>query len=247
MNVTKKERLDGKMPDKSNFQLSPAALKVMFGILSSFYQYLLQDELVSANPVMLIKQKSKFIRKENTVPIIRRLSIKQWQMVIDLVKTDVNDINRERTVFILSCLYSMFLRISECVANQRWTPTMGDFYQDSDRYWWFKTVSKGNKARQIAVSDAMLAALAHYRTEYLLLSPYPQPGEKTPLIGHITNPNRPITSSRPLRRLIQACFDAAATELDAKGETREADNLRMATTHWLRHTCLLYTSPSPRD
>ena len=79
----------------------------------------------------------------------------------------------ERTVFIFSCLYAMYLRISELIASPRWTPTMGDFFKDSEGYWWFKTIGKGNKARQIAVSDAMLKALEHYRTTYLNLSPLP--------------------------------------------------------------------------
>ena len=158
-------------------------------------------------------------------------------MVIGLAKSKACDyVKEERTVFILSCLYSMFLRVSELVASERWTPTMGDFYQDSDGYWWFKTVSKGNKTRQVAVSDAMLASLAHYRTQYLQLTPYPELGEKTPLIGHVTNSNRPITSTRPLRRLVQTCFDNAVAELDIQGEHRQAENLQTATVHWLRHT-----------
>jgi len=62
----------------------------------------------------------------------------------------------------------------------RWTPTMGDFYRDSDGLWWFLTVGKGNKERRISVSNAMLNALKEYRKS-LKLSPLPSPNEKTPL------------------------------------------------------------------
>ena len=82
----------------------------------------------------------------------------------------------------------------------------------------------------------MLASLVHHRTECLHLSFCPGLGKKTPLVGHITNSNRPITSSRPLRRLVQASFDDAANELNAQGNLRQAESLRTATVHWLRHT-----------
>jgi len=113
---------------------------------------------------------------------------------------------------------------------------MNHFFKDNDGNWWFKIVGKGNKARQIAVSDAMLKALKHYRTNYLNLTPYPVPNEKTPLISHITNVNKSMTSGRPIRQLVQECFDQAATELEKNNESQEADLLRTATVHWLRHT-----------
>ncbi len=235
--MSKEDRHAGNTPDKVDYQCSQSALKVMFGIVSSFYNFLLQDEITFINPVLLLRQKSKFIRKEATTPTIRRLSDQQWQTVIQLAKTKAEEnLQEERTVFILSCLYSMYLRISELVSSARWSPTMSDFFQDNEGNWWFKTVGKGNKARQIALSDAMLEALKRYRTTYLGLSPYPLPTETLPLIGHKDNSNAPLTSTRPIRHLVQAYFDQAADILESKGEKHEAALLRSATVHWLRHT-----------
>ncbi len=45
-----------------------------------------------------------------------------------------------------------------------------------------------------------------------------------------------MTSERPIRQLVQVCFDQAADRLEATGNQEEANNLRMATVHWLRHT-----------
>ena len=73
---------------------------------------------------------------------------------------------------------------------------MGDFFKDSEGHWWFKTIGKGNKARQIAVSNAMLEALQHYRQKYLNLSPLPSLDEKTPLIPHLKNSNKFLTNAR---------------------------------------------------
>lgn len=82
----------------------------------------------------------------------------------------------------------------------------------------------------------MLEALKHYRTHYLELSPYPMPEEKPPLIGHKKNPNLPITSDYPIRALVQSYFDRAAEELARQGNIQDANVLKTATVHWLRHT-----------
>ncbi|HQS84899.1 MAG TPA: tyrosine-type recombinase/integrase [Alphaproteobacteria bacterium] len=235
--VSKEDHKEGIIPDKKNYQLSQPSLKVMFGILSSFYNYLIQEEVVQANPLALIRQKSKFLQTQVKTQVIRRLSNHQWETVLSLAKEKAfQDVTQERTVFILSCLYGMYLRISELVASPRWTPTMGDFYKDSEENWWFKTISKGNKARQIAVSDAMLNSLKQYRENYLKLSPLPTPDEKTPLISHSKNPNKPIKDDRHIRHLVQICFDEAADWLESNGNQEEANTLRTTTVHWLRHT-----------
>ena len=235
--VSKEDHKDGVIPDKSKYKFSQQALKVMFGILSSFYNYLMQEEVTQANPLALIRQKSKFFQKQIKIQPIRRLSNQQWEMVLRIVKEKAaEDINHERTLFIFSCLYAMYLRISELIASSRWTPTMGDFFKDSDGYWWFKTIGKGNKARQIAVSDAMLKALERYRTTYLKLSPLPSPDEKIPLIPRIKNLNMSMTSDGPIRSLIQEFFDLAADQLESEGHLEEAKGLHKATVHWLRHT-----------
>ena len=223
--------------DKDKYHFSQQALKSLFGVLGSFYNYLLQEEISQINPVSMIRQKSKFIQKQSSASMVRRLSNTQWEMVLECTKEKaIKNKSYERTVFMLSCLYAMYLRISELAATDRWTPTMGDFTKDSENNWWFKTVGKGNKARQIAVSFSMLDALKHYRTRYLELSPLPTLNEKTPLIGHIKNPNKPVTSTRPIREIVQQCFYNAADQLEQDGKIEDANGLRIATVHWLRHT-----------
>ena len=111
---------------------------------------------------------------------------------------------------------------------------MGDFYRDADGCWWFKTVGKGNKERDISVSDAMLAALKRYRLSYGL-SAYPSVGEPTPLLMQ-TASKLPLTSTRQIRTLVQEAFDAAILRLKQDGLPEEAQTLEAATVHWLRHT-----------
>ena len=45
-----------------------------------------------------------------------------------------------------------------------------------------------------------------------------------------------LTSTRPISKLIQQCFDLAVEELKKEEKLEEAEMLRSATVHWLRHT-----------
>jgi site-specific recombinase XerD len=59
--VIKKDHKARVERDKSKYQFSQPALNVMFGILRSFYNYLLQEQVVQANPFSLTRQKIKFL------------------------------------------------------------------------------------------------------------------------------------------------------------------------------------------
>ena len=86
VDVSKSAFKKGERPNLKDFEFSQEAVKDSFAILSSFYNYLLQDEYVYMNPVALIRQKSKFIRKQQGPIKIRRLSDVQWQCVINTAK-----------------------------------------------------------------------------------------------------------------------------------------------------------------
>lgn len=234
--LSKKSYHDGKTPEKKDFVFSQQGVKILFNILSSFYNYLIQEELISSNPIARIRQKGRYIRKEQHATVIRRLSPLQWETVI---KTAINLAEadpevHERTLFIMNILYGMYLRISELAASPRWTPKMCDFFRDGDGNWWFKTVGKGNKARQIAVSAAMLKALKRWRV-YLCLPVFPTPSDLSPLLPKQPG-KEPIKSTRTIRMIVQTCFDAAILQLQKEKLPEEAEVLRSATVHWLRHT-----------
>tara|TARA_B110000196_G_C20914589_1_gene552219 strand:- start:243 stop:788 length:546 start_codon:yes stop_codon:yes gene_type:complete len=134
----------------------------------------------------------------------------------------------------MNALFAMYLRISELVDTSRWQPQMGHFQADQEGNWWFLTVGKGNKEREISVSDAMLEALKRYRLSRGLLS-LPIPGESAPLV-HKTRGKGGIGSTRQIRGIVQKCFDAAAQKMRANGFSEDAERLSAATVHWLRHT-----------
>lgn len=218
------------------FAISQSALQSLFSVLSSFFNFLIQESYLSANPVAQIRQKSKFLRKQQSQGKIRRLSPLQWDFVIESAELMAAEqpLIHERTLFVMNALFAMYLRISELVDTSRWQPQMGHFQADQEGNWWFLTVGKGNKEREISVSDAMLEALKRYRLSRGLPS-LPVPGESTPLI-HKTRGRGGIGSTRQIRGIVQKCFDAAAEKMRANGFTEDAERLSAATVHWLRHT-----------
>lgn len=234
--VSKVDFGEGKTADPNHYVLSQKALQAVFSILGSFYSYLMQEDYIDWNPVAQIRQKSKFLRKQQAQAPVRRLSELQWGYVIEtaeMLATQTPELH-ERTLFIMNALYGMYLRISELSAQKRWQPQMGDFQRDLDGNWWFTTIGKGNKERQISVSDSMLAALKRYR-QHLGLSPLPAPGEQTPLVLR-HNHKGAICSTRRIRTIVQYCFDQAHARMLNDGLAEDATELRSATVHWLRHT-----------
>ncbi len=233
--VSKMQFSEGRRANTKDFILSQNAVKSIFAVLSSFFNYLIQEDYVNSNPVQQMRQKSKFIRKTQGAAPIRRLSELQWAYVIETAEKMADaDPQHERTLFMMAALFGMYLRISELASSERWEPQMGHFFRDMDGHWWFKTVGKGNKERNITVSDAMLNSLKRYR-QALDLPTLPAPGEMTPLLfknkGH-----GPLSSTRHVREIVQQCFNAAITRMEQDGMSEDVNELKTATVHWLRHT-----------
>ncbi len=234
--VSKKEHRDGRSPNVKTYTLSQSALQAIFAILSSYFNYLEQEEHTFGNPIAQIRQKSKFLRKHQSKRTIRRLSELQWAYIVETAEQMAaeNPALHERTLFIMKALFAMYLRISELAASTRWIPQMGHFFKDMDNNWWFKTVGKGNKERDITVSNDMLEALKRYRIS-LGLTSLPSPGETFPLIPK-TSGKGAIAGTRHIRKIVQYCFDQAIERLKADGFKEDAEMMIAATVHWLRHT-----------
>ncbi len=236
VSVSKAEFKSGVTPQISQYSLSERAIRELMAINNSFFNFMIQEGYIEANPFAQIRQKSKFIRKQQTTTVIRRLSDLQWSYVIETAEIMANEKPEihERTLFIMTALYAMYLRISELTASTRWIPKMRDFHQDLDGNWWFTTVGKGNKERMISVSNNMLNALQRYRLS-LNLTPLPSPSDMRPLILRNKGTGA-IASTRQIRTIIQGCFDQAITRMRASGFNEDAEQLQSATVHWLRHT-----------
>lgn len=235
VSVSKSEFKNGVQPELAQYSLSERAIRELLAINSSFFNFMIQEGHTEINPISQLRQKSKFIRTKQTTTVIRRLSELQWSYVIETAELmAAENTAHERTLFIMTALYAMYLRISELTASSRWIPKMRDFHQDMDGNWWFTTVGKGNKERMISVSNSMLEALKRYRTS-LNLTPLPSASDMRPILLKNKGTGA-ISSTRQIRSIIQLCFDKAIARLKESGFQQDADQLQSATVHWLRHT-----------
>ncbi len=234
--ISKVARRHGKQPVKAEYQLSNKSIEAIFAALSSLYTFLQQESYLEVNPVSLIRQKKGYIQRQQTRKVTRKLSRIQWSCAIDAAeKMAAANPEHERTLFLMSAFYLLGVRISELAYAPGRMATMGNFAPDKQSLWWFTTVGKGNKIRDIAVPDELLTALKRYRT-CLGLSPLPSRDEATPLLQKIKGKSG--LGARQIRNIVQEVFDGAISQLLQQGKTDEAEDLATATVHWLRHTAI---------
>lgn len=234
--VSKNARRLGQEPDKTHYKLGNKSIEAIFAILSSLYSYLQQEEYLDVNPVALIRQKKGYIQRQQTRKVTRRLSRLQWHFVItNCEEMARQDSQHERTLFLMSAFYLLGLRISELAYNNERIAEMGNFAPDKRGLWWYTTIGKGNKVRDVAVPDELLSALKRYRLS-LNLPPLPHRGENTPLLPKMKGQDG--LGTRQIRNIVQEVFDRAICKLKESGKTDEADDLAVATVHWLRHTAI---------
>ena len=235
------------------YRISDQALKTKLAILSSFFTYLIHCEYTERNPALMLLSSGRF--KQNSQASvngedsedIKSFSELQWSYVIETAELEAKkDPERhERTLFLLSLLYSCYLRISEVAARPGFSPVMGQFRRDSKTGIWSFLVprSKGGKRRSVAVSKALLNSLMRYR-RFLGLPELPARGDETPLfIRHraagrgrdvgMLNANLGV---RQLRDEIISIFNKAAERIEADGFIQDAQEIREMTPHSLRHT-----------
>lgn len=141
-----------------------------------------------------------------------------------------------RMYFAFSVIFLLYVRVSELCDNPRCKPMMRDFSEtesEGRQIWKLKIIGKGDKMRERTVNPSVMAVLRDYR-EFLGLPPYPLPNEEHPIIPSVRGSKG--ISRRSLTNIIQECFDIGYELAVAKGDEREASQLKIATTHWLRHT-----------
>lgn len=222
--------------EASQVAISQATLRAIIAGTSTFFTYLQQENYLTQNPVALIRQKSKYIQKIQFNRVTRKLSSTQWhRLITEIEQLAKAECEYERELFIFSAFYLLGLRISELAETPGRKPVMSDFFIDSNGLWWFKTIGKGNKAREIAVPDYMLEQLRRYR-KYLGLTTLPSPNEQSAIIPK--RKGRGGVGVRQLRKIVQGGFDLTIDALTKDGQIEESEYLKQATVHWLRHTAI---------
>lgn len=221
-------------PDKKNYRPSQQSMQSMFTALNSFFKHLMDEEWVLGNPVQLAKKDCKYLIKDTQVKDIKRLSTEQWDYVLSVaMQLADTDLKYERSLFLVTALKTLFLRISELSERRDWIPIMGHFWEDHEKNWWLKIYGKGRKLRDISVPTNFLTYLERYRQSRDLPS-LPSKNENYPIVAKIRGSGG--MTARQLSRLVQEVFDLAYEKMKSDHGPKTAQRLKEASTHWLRHT-----------
>ena len=221
---------------KAAYSFSKSQIRASMASVSTCMSYLQQEGYIDKNPALLIRQKSRFIQQQQTQRITRKLTDTQWMVLVDALSEKAKmDASFERHVFLFAAFFLLGLRISELAETEHRLPKMGDFYKDASGRWWFMTVGKGNKYREVAVPDQMLQHLMRYR-KYLGMSALPPVSDPRPLMVKYKGVGG--LGVRQIRKVVQEGFDLAIASLQAADKADEAHAMRYATVHWLRHTAI---------
>lgn len=216
--------------------LSPSSQRQAMIILNVMFAWLVEAGYLAGNPLSLSRHRARRAKPR----ITRYLDPDLWQEVRAYIEGLPKDSDRERDHYfrirwLFTLLYLGGLRISEVVEN-----SMGGFYLQRDREgeerWWLEILGKGAKERLVPATKEMMIELTRYRREKGF-SPYPESGEKTPLVLPIGKSHEPLTRGA-LHAIVKKVFGGAADRLRHRGEeySARAKLLESASAHWLRHT-----------
>lgn len=220
--------------DKKKYKPSQETLSSTFTGLISFYNYLINEEICLGNPAQIAKKDCRYFIKDAQVRDVRRLTEDQWSYVLSTAQQLANESpHYERNLFVIACLKTLFLRVSELSERKEWTPMMRHFWQDEDGNWWLKIYGKGRKVRDVTVPTQFLDYLKRYR-KFRGEPPLPSSSDQSPLVEKIRGQGG--LTSRHLFRLVQEIFDNAYEKMKVEKGEESAKKLKEASTHWLRHT-----------
>jgi len=215
--------------------LSGSSINKAIKILDSFFNYLVQTNYLSGNPMAVDRRRK---RRNNAKPKIidRYLEMDEIHATLDALdnaksQKDINDYQIIRARYMVLLLFFTGLRIAEAAEH-----CMGNFIQREDN-WFLRVVGKGKKLREIPIPDELMDALAEFRIQAGLSSPRPKFREKTPLIP-MQNLQQPI-SCRRIDQIIRWAFNLGAATFEPR-EPRKASKLKQASAHWLRHSYVTY-------
>lgn len=216
--------------------LAPTSQRQAIIILNTMFSWLVNAGYLAGNPLSLSRQRQRKAKPR----ITRFLDDELWLEVKTTIETMPRETDREREHFyrlrwLFSLLYICGLRISEVIEN-----TMGAFFcrrdKEGEDRWWLEITGKGDKTRLVPATSELIVELSRYRRENGL-SPFPLPGEPTPLLLPIGGKQRSLTRSA-VHLIVKELFNRTAFRIRDRGVEFErlARMVEDASAHWMRHT-----------
>lgn len=233
--------------------LSVVAQRQALVVLKVLYKFLVDQGYMLGNPWNGVSPAKSATPKLNAG---RSFTRAQWEFIEAQLALLADTGANQRLRLALHVLYDTGLRLSEVVAVKlgdlsfvAYPPEAGD--DELIEGWLLHVVGKGDKARTVPVSFAVMSELStslvqrgldvdpeHPRNrEAYLLGRAPDALERAPWAAHALTPSDPAQgiSAATLADQIKQFFQGCARVLEAT-DPKSAARFARASTHWLRHT-----------
>lgn len=213
--------------------LQRSSIQQSFDVIRALYSWLYDVGYMAVNPLAAKGKNIGRGRRGSTRKNEPFFDKETWSFLVDFIdhlpqETDREQREHARTRWLFSLLYITSARRSEIAKG-----TMADFFRDQEGYW-LHIIGKGQKERDVAVTDELIHELKRYRT-FLRLAPMPGAHDDRPLVFDLWGKG-PVTP-KTIYNIVKEVCGNAAKELDSLDPAR-AEKLREASTHWLRHSSL---------
>lgn len=211
-------------------------------ILANFYEFLRRKNYVVVNPFSDLTPKEA---EQPKMKVGHALSEEQWSFVQFMLTQGEDNGATRRLVFAVNFLYATGLRLDEAVRARLGKIKFKQF-SGGQSGWLIEVEGKGKRHREIPIPDGVMELLHRYLAARRL-NPDPRLNdEDTFLIGRIDDAAerlRPHTAFAPedgisaatLYTQLKVFFGFCADQM-ARENPLEANHLRQASTHWLRHS-----------
>lgn len=234
--------------------LSVGARRQSVVILTSLYRFMRDQGMAADNPWSAVKTPR---HADPSVDAGRSLTAWQLATVREVVQRGdlcVSEHDRRQLRWMLDFLYATGLRCSELigarVGDLRWVDldAAGCVRGRSPAVqggWVLEVLGKGQRHRLVPVPAELIDELADLMTlrgwpahlETNRSQPLLVAWSQVPECADRSHRTLPALSARGLARKLKQVFATAAQVLDACGRHRDAEIVRRATVHWIRHTC----------
>ena len=211
--------------------LSVSSANTGMTIVRSLCEWLVRRNYLDSNPWDDVPKRPD----APSMPQLRAFSQKQWSLVQDWVDAQLQQAPSpalQRLKFLLDFAYMSGMRLAELAAAQvGWL--RHEQLDDGEWAWSIMVLGKRKKWREVPLPDPAVQALGDYLgSRGLNRNPEANPPE-TPLLAHLGR-EAALTSSR-IYEILAMYFERCAVDVYAS-DHRAADQIREASTHWLRHT-----------
>ena len=212
--------------------LSPASQKQALTVVSALFEYLARNRYLDFNPWAEVDAMP--VADRRTMKTDHALTPKQWEFVIRHLEERERDERYYRLRFILWFALGTGLRIEELVEARVGhidADSAGDDYE-------ITVIGKGTRERRTTFPNGLMPILADYMEQRNLGRDVNRWSCGEPLITTLAikkQQHRRAVSTATVHQILTGYFAEVADDIDTE-DTKAAERLRSATTHWLRHT-----------